>query len=339
MYDSSTMKDFMVCPRMYYFKNILHWRSNSPRIDAMFGSGIHKSAEVFLLGKRKKYNFRKIYEGLGKDELYYIEQLYDNIPVLQRGLEAFDSEFTVDEYDYNTVKNRERAWLFLPLLHDYTQELMERYSLVMYGDVPLIEAGGQILLNLNQDELSFRMDAVLRNDRKYICYDFKTSSSGFDFASRWEHEFQVLTYTYAMLMVFGENSFDCVKIGGLIFKKTKIENGRTPPLGHFDIIEVDITPSFGEVKEWWTQANLIVKEIQDNKQRLTLDLEKPIMESFRKNYNVCHFQFGKRCDYLDLCQLWQNPVRESHTPPIGFIVEEWNPIQPKVKIGDANGKC
>jgi hypothetical protein len=60
------------------------------------------------------------------------------------------------------------------------------------------------------------------------------------------------------------------------------------------------------------------------------DVEMDNMPCFRQNPESCTDYWG--CPWMELCLNWANPLKFAHTPPIGYMVEYWDPSKEDLDV-------
>lgn len=318
IYDSSKTKDYMRCPRLYFYEYILGWRSDKPNNDLVFGQTLHLAMEHLYTVADKKgapWTQEDAEEAADIAETYY------------RGY--FD-ELQDESLEPKTMANLRLA------LWEYTEEYAEsdfkRYKLLH------VEKGG--LVPLTEDiNVTFRMDLILF-DRKYkrvVFMDHKTSKRDYLFAEGFKLSFQVFLYNHALLahvwVVDGvEYEAKGAIINGIIFYKAttaaaekRIEAGGT--INKY--VRVPIAKNMDMQRVWYSEAiRLITKiqgEVRELKERLPLHAASPTLNLFDRNTEMCS-HYGL-CEFHSFCLSWANPLAHCKQVPSGLRVEHWNPIK------------
>jgi hypothetical protein len=296
--DSTKLSEYQRCPRSYFYKYILGWKTDSDQNHLWFGNCWHVAMEHLLLNG---YSAQSILEAYRKFEEKYREKFPDytddlhfpRIPsVALTGLSEYCGKYIHDLNGYDVL---------------YTE---------IAGTVPI-----------NEDRIvTFKMDAILRNKKtnQVLCREHKTTSRG---GRAWEDKFklslQVGTYDHVMKCLFGVDFVEGVEINGAIFNKGDKRKGE------FGVVKFQRIPIkrnayisnawLFNINKWYDEMEmdmLSLKECSDSA---------PIMTAFKQNTESCTDFWG--CPYMDFCLTWSNPLQHTDQVPIGFIEEHWNPLE------------
>ena len=286
--DSSKLQTYMRCPRRYFYRYILGWRPEGDSFHLLFGRAWHKAMEYLMsLGKPMR-------QVSGADLHGAFDAFYSVYGQLQTG--------STEEHGGKTVEAAMQA------LADYIHRHKDDNFQVL-----MVEASGEVPITMDT-WMTFRLDTVVRDDRGIFVLEHKTTSRNTrQWRDQWLLSVQVGLYTHVLYSLYEPDDVYGVVINGAVFRKTGIDFVRVP---------VRQTPSTMNV--WWTTVRGWVAQLRLDME--ALDNAKPeddVLLPFRMNTTACT-DFGG-CPYADLCAAWPNPLRVSDEPPIGFIVDWWDP--------------
>jgi hypothetical protein len=116
-----------------------------------------------------------------------------------------------------------------------------------------------------------------------------------------------------------------------LYPKAEIEGGKVrctffykAKNAEFD--EVLIAKTSSQMNSWLSRAKSWMNALEYELSYLVEEdsPSKDVMDSFPMNDTSC-FDFGKKCEYFDLCNSWSNPLQHVGDPPIGMKQEYWDP--------------
>lgn len=288
--DPSKLTTFMECPRKYFFRYILGWKSDYPSNDLVFGSAWHLAVEHLL---REGYNNTALTEAKFLFLNYYRQH------------------FSEDSDEMYIPKSPNDAFEALDLYFDRFRDDHRRYS------VEHTEVGGVVLIN-DEDLLHFKMDVIFKDLEigKYVVCDHKTSKrKSRNWATSWNLSPQLLTYLHAIYCLYTPEEVDRAQVRGSFFYKAQPHN--------FEEAFIHKEPSqmqswLEDVEYWYGGLKHSMENLVDCK-----DTD-PILECFPRNATSCNNWGG--CLYADICDAWPNPLAKVGTyMPQGFNVEFWDP--------------
>lgn len=288
--DSSKLTTYMDCPRRYFFEYVLAWRSDAPNNHLVFGTAWHDAMEHLLLNG------------------------YDDESVMgafEKFLATYRKDFPATSDDLYDPKTPERALGALGLY-------AERY----YGDltkyeVLYTEIAGTVPIN-NDQVLYFRLDSIVREREsgRILSLEHKTGSRISRFwTDQWPLAVPVGTYTHVMNCLYDPADVWGVKINGTFFQKNKI-----------DFLRVPVRKTLDHMKQWLWNVAWWADQI-----RWQFDLlsgcspDDQVLMAFPQQPGSCTKYFG--CPYHDFCLTWPNPLAHSSEPPMGYVVERWDPSE------------
>jgi PD-(D/E)XK nuclease superfamily len=293
--DPSKLTEYMRCARKYFYKYILGWSSEYPNNDLIFGSSWHLSAEHFL---RAGYNAEALYEA---------------------------SRLFVEHYRKHFDESTDK--LFEPKNPSTALEALAKYCEIFQSDARKYETlwteiGGVVSIS-DTNTMYFKIDAILkeRESSRILFLDHKTSKRKYsDWGEHWILSTQMLTYNHVLHCLYPQEQIEGGKIRCSFFYPEKSKD--FPAI--FD--ESLIRKTANQMNSWLTQVNQWINSLNNDKLWLLEEdsPEKRVMESFPMNDTAC-FNFGKKCEFFDLCDSWSNPLQHCDDPPIGLKVDFWDP--------------
>lgn len=292
--DSTSLGAFKTCPRLYYYSIICGWQAKTTSVHLVFGNLVHKTDEVYQHGK-----------ALG---LPHEEALAEAIHWLLKA---------------TWVRALARAWISGDATKNRLTCLRSMvWYLDTYGDndplKTLILADGKPAM-----ELSFRFDsgytfqttgekailcghldrvASLGDD--YYIPDKKTTGYQIDpgYFSKFTPDNQFSLYTLAGQVAFA------TPVKGVILDAMQIQvHGTKFQRGL-------ILRSSGQIAEWTEDTFQVLSEME----------QAAASGHWRQNDKACHNQFGRPCDFRDVCS--RPPGAREQWLQATFKKRVWDPL-------------
>ena len=287
--DPSRMGDYLRCPRLYFYRHVLGWRTETSQLPLVFGESWHRAKELLFVRGVKEEN---------------VEEAH------RRFMDYYREHFSEDT-DLDSPRSPGNA---LTGLHEYVSLYGDWVTLERIGDRPATEVYGTVPIS-DTRILHFRIDAILRSGSRVLIVDHKTSGiNSPTYQSIYSVSNQVYTYLHAMMSLYGVEKVEGLLIDLSVFKKSGNVHVRIP-----------IKKSIEAMEEWLWNANKVYSRIEEDYEDLSKSSpEDPIMRAFPKNERGCA-AFGRKCEYYDFCMGWPNPLRRAEKPPFGFVLDFWNP--------------
>jgi len=288
--DPSKMKEYMGCPRQYFFRHILGWEIETNNVNLVFGEAWHRAMRVLLLSGKTDLGIASGYQEL---EAYYRENFPDVL---------------TDE-----TRSPKTPSIALTSLIDYCE-----YYKSDDFEVIETEVAGTVPINPEDisERMSFRIDAICKDSNGYFVLEHKTGSRESEaWKNQWELSVQVGLYIHTLFCIYPQKEVWGARVNGAIFRRTK---GTV-----FIRVPVRRTPE--AMVNWMIQTQTWYKRIlEDTRNVLNESALSPAMTSFPMNTENCTKY--KTCPYHDFCVCWNNPLqRLNEGCPDGFIVNFWNP--------------
>lgn len=306
--DSSKLDDFLRCRRRYFYSHILGWRPSAPAHDLHFGTCWHLAREHQLI-----HGYEDI-EGAYSEFLTEYRKIFD--------------ESTDDMFIPKTPKG---VWEALMAFTVHYMRDLEDNELLRNPDTnePFTEIAGTVPIS-DSKMLHFRMDSILRrkSNNKVFSWDHKTTSANYIKYPPWEEQFYLSiqngTYTHCLYCIFPAEEVLGVEFCGTGFGHLKRGSTARPAGYHQEFKRVSAFRTPSQMNVWlWTVIDL-VNEVEMETDRLTHCSDSDsVLQAFPLNPGGCSKYKG--CEFHDYCTCWENPLQQCGEPPLGFIVEFWNP--------------
>lgn len=290
--DGSKLKDYIDCPRMFFFRHLLGWVSDSPNNHLVFGSAWHDAMEHLLLN------------GYGNNSV---------IEAFEKFLTTYRKEFPEETDELYAPKTPERV---LEALAKYAEEYRDDDFEVLYTEI-----GGTVPLD-ERSVMYFRQDTICRDHTGIFSLEHKTLGKSVTRAweQQWPLSIQVGTYAHALYCLFPEEEVYGVKMNACGIMKTK-----------FDFKRIPIRKTFDSMQAWlWNTLywlDRLYTDFDELEQSSEFD---PVMTSFPMKTTACSNYFG--CPYHDFCLAWNNPLQRCGEVPYGLKQTYWNPLDRPVKL-------
>lgn len=294
--DPSKLKEFTECPRKYFYRHVLGWKSTAPNNHLIFGKSWHDSQEHLLLNG---------YDSVDEAVLRFMHTYRQDL-----GPET-------DALFGNKTPSKADEALRIYAGH-FAQDLKD-------WDVLYTEVAGTVMITENYI-MHFRMDSILREKRtgKIFSLDHKTGQRrGRTWIDKWALSISTGCYTHVLYCLYPPEDVKGVKYRGTFFYKSKGP----------EFEEVPCWMSMGQMQVWLWNTVYWYNLLRDNYRMLSeCNADEDIMMAFPIIGESCTKYFG--CPYHDFCTAWPNPLKRCEEPPMGFEVEFWNPMdeEPTTKM-------
>lgn len=275
----SSIQDWLVCRRLYYYKRIKKYSRFEFDIPFLVGRVMHIGIGALL---KKQTNAESLMLKCFEDE----KKAANDVLVLS----------PEQHEDLN-----EQKYVVQGMLRAYSK----RYG-KMLKDVKLIdnEVEGSIEINKNV-RLVFKLDNLLKIRKKKVLHELKTSKYITpDYVKSIQTNFQTSVYFYAYNAVYNNNKideimFDIVRKPSIRPKKGEAYQAYLTRLSEWYDKPDDMSvfhierfnkPKIEEKAIWNTVENVGKEILKCNKE-----------EDYYQNFDYCHGYYGKRCPYYELC--------------------------------------
>lgn len=303
-FDSSSLKDFLRCPRLFYFTYRRGWRTDRPRVDLIHGTATHAGLGVL-------YSGGTIAEAVNAYEQAYFEEWGGEGPTVEELNEAYP-----------------KAPSRMPEVFDL---YMQRYGGWM-KDITVLGIEKAFSIQLGKCRVIGRLDLVYEDRGEIWVLDHKTTKR---FASNWDEQWspdlQMECYSYAARQIWGDK-FSGMMIDGILFQQRNAEEfqkySKTPAVaGWFRRIPLSLQPL--AIDAWKDEVSETINNVRlqdgflDGSHWQSAQLLRP----FGRRTTSCHHYYG--CSFRSLCGACVNPEKWQQ-PPQGFVQEFWAPFDLEV---------
>lgn len=317
LYSNSSLSDFNLCPRLFYFRYILGWGRDGKQLPLVFGSGWHRAMDVIWTRMIAGDDVGDILHDAFA--AFMEEWLAAGLPpVKDIGPEL------LKEYGARHPMNA------MEMLMGY---IAARANFIRGGEVEIIETEKAFAIPLDPDEHDLfyvgKIDKVILHKpyNKVRGMEHKTTTSykksdskgnGAKFKSSFLESFspnsQVDGYLYALHMFFPG------KVGGVWVDGSLVHKTEQ------DFVLIPIEHQMQHIELWLWETRVTVDEIEANLR--AVDEANPrdkYLPAFRRDTRSCYNMYGASCPYLIPCKAWANP--KGKDIPKGFVEKPWNPME------------
>src|SRR6056297_1666436 len=290
--DSSKLKTFATCPRMYFFEYVLGWRTDFPPIHTSFGSAIHEALEVLSLAPPDEgienviEDLKLLVEsGRGLVESAVNLAISDVYPTVQKAFQRFHAclakELPQEWWYTEGFLHKTPARAALALL-GYAKEYRhdcEKYEHLIVDGKKAIELAGTV--NVDRWSLAFRLDEIIvrKRDGALIIRDHKTAGAFRGWDVQWDNDIQVGSYSHVLRCL--DPSWGATRAGmvlnGLQFnKQTKYSSkaDAKDPFRHVGFMRHESYRSNDQMRAWYWSTIMKLKQLEQNFQLLS-DFDSP----------------------------------------------------------------
>lgn len=300
VHDSSKLKQYILCPRRYFYKYILGWNSSKANVNLVFGSAIHAAMEVLALQGHSPASVHDAYEAF----MTVWSEHYDTGPFSEPP---------------SRTKNSDRAF-----------ELLPEYAAVYRKDDPeytrYVEIAGNV--PIRDDRLFyFKLDTLRErepwhpNAGRLYSREHKTTGKTYlkVWEESWSYDFQIAAYNYVVYCLLDhdkswQRDADGVEVNGII---------TWPKNNKFERIVVKKSPV--QLEAWLNQANHLIDQLENEIAILadTSPRDRTLF-SFQPKGNNCAHTFSG-CAFHPYCSLHANPLQHIDRVPMDCKVDFWDP--------------
>jgi len=311
--DSSKLDDYILCPRYYFYRNMLGWTLDQQEHDLVFGEAFHRAREHQLL-----FGYEDVLGAYNAFESYY------------RQFFSPDTDDLFKPKDPTAVLHALMQFAEL-----YPRDLVDNEVVELDG-IKMTEIAGTVPVDENR-VLHYRMDSIMRRceDGMVFSWDHKTTSGKWIHDTRWDNELflgiQNGTYTHCLYCMF-----PIEQVLGVEFVKTGFEflrkgSANRPAGYHATTRRVSAFKSPEQMNSWLWTVNDLLDDIDRDIDRLSNASEADdVLMAFRINPKSCTSYRG--CMFHDYCLAWQNPLRRCYEPPLGFKIHFWDPSEREATV-------
>lgn len=300
--DSSKLKDYMACPRMYFYSHLLGWRPEEKSFHLIFGECWHRAMEFLLLNGYSPEAVREAHKN--------------------HFMPLFLEHFLGDE-----VVGSKSADNALVALAFYAGKYREDFR-----DFEVLHTEVDARVPISETRfLSLRMDDILRDmEGQYFSLEHKTGTTPHKlWNEQWTIDIQIGTYTHALYCFYPIEQIKGVTINAVFFTKKKSD-----PI---ELYRIPIYKSLSHLETWLRMVNSWYSRLKRDMFELAWKESDSLnaMRSFPMNPGRCT-DWGRVCHFHDFCCTWSNPLQHCDKPPLGFTRDFWNPEdrpeRPKINL-------
>lgn len=301
-YDNTILSSYKDCPRRYFIRHQLNWRSTGTSLPLSFGLSWHSAMDVVWQFAKKLpppdlrdlayAKFCETWEGQG---------LPVNLPVE-----------LIDEYSPRT------PMIASEMISNY---ISTRWKMLQEAEVVAIEQPFAVPLpDANNVWYIGRLDKVITWNGETVALEHKTTTSykkdghfRSDYVESWFSDSQTKGYQFGAGLFFP--GLKQVWVDAALVHK-QVHNGfRFIPIAHQDVL---LREWLDDTREWVGRLELDVAMFQAGNNQL-------LEGTFPKNENSCIGKYGP-CPYLSICRTNSRPDKLEE-PPEGYMVEKWAPFE------------
>ena len=302
--DNSKIEQYLRCPRAYWYRYVLGWKSERTSVDLVWGEAWHRVLAAHYIGGQ-------VDECVQAGVNYYREHFSpaddaDNLPKTAGALDT----------------------CFHHYIQTYEKEDAEYTTLAVEVGFRLEIAPGVWMTG--------RVDRIAQDNitGDIVIQDHKSSKKMPDGkgVNQWQMSGQAACYLSAVKRKFPEHHVREFQINLTVprIPTSKLRTG-------LQRISVQLTEE--QLREWVEETVCTQGDIQAATRNVNDPGEHPLYQKnelrqgFRRNQTSC-YDFGRLCSFFDQCTTWVNPLEHiQQGPPRGMVVEHWNPLE-DLKCGE-----
>jgi len=290
-YDNTILSSYKDCPRRYFLRHKLGWRSEGITTPLAFGLAWHSGQDVAWKHARS----------VSQQELPRLAMAAFLETWEEQGLPA---EPSLEQLEMLGMRNPSTA-------HEmYISYIAHRWPVLKEAKLLAIEQPFAVPLPEIEDVWYVgRLDKVIQYNGQTLVIEHKTTSEykkdgGFktDYVEGWFSDSQVKGYQFGGGLFYGGNTQ--VWIDAALVHKTVHNAFRFIPIAH--------------------QTPLLLEWLADTREWIRKLNESNELKVWPKNENQCYHKFG-RCQFLDICRTVVDPAKLDEPPP-GYVEEFWQPF-------------
>lgn len=311
--DYSSLAEYQLCPRKFYFKYILNFvKSGLPNLDLIFGSAWH-------YGLEKAYLALKDNPSIPARELALIASEHFN------KLYEIESEGLFDPEASFPKSPARAADMYMSYFESFISQDSEFH--VIGAEVPF-----RIPLGKDLPDYIGRLDLIMESSEGFLyIFEHKTAKmvnavtlEGFS------NSLQAEGYLTAGNLYY--EKIPRVLYNIALCQKTKI-----------DFTRHEVTKSESAIDRFLDETviyiNRLLHEIEMAENFSANDKKALFPYFLRTNATMACTNYFRPCPYLDLCKMRNNPTLWRDNPPQGYEIFEWDPEEHektmREKLGEA----
>lgn len=298
-YDNTKISGYKTCPRSYFIRHTLGWRSEGTANPLVFGLAYHNAMDVVWEYAKK----------------------VDRGTLVNLAQAAFLEEW--EAWGFPVSMSLDVAERYAPRTPGIAHEILDAYTTErwrMLQEADLLAGEQPIAVPMPGIENCWyvgRLDKVVQYASQTLVLEHKTTTAyatignfRSDYVDSWFASSQVKGYEFCGSMYYP--SLDGVWVDASLVHK-KVRAFRFIPISHSYPL---LSEWLGDTREWITR---IQKDEESFKQHGELS-----NGAFPKNEESCFGKFGS-CPFLDICRTVSDPSKLNDVPG-GYIKEAWEPF-------------
>lgn len=342
--DTTKIRTFTQCPRMYFYEYVLDWRRSGSVNHLHFGDCFHQALEHLMLNPwddeihhASEVIAMLMAKGMSLKEATLIT--IEAYPTANEAFKIFEEAYRTEEYPPETdeIYEPKVPWRVALALMYYCGSYNDHriYKPVVHDGLPMIEVSGRCLLT-QKFSISFRMDAVITDGKQVFALEHKTASYPSQ-PNKWLLDLQPGTYSHVIYSQYGAEKYGGVLINEVCFsKRTKLDPKKDmkDPFRHITLTRHLVHKDPSKMNVWYWNMRRKAELLEDEYLILERELKDPknVMTSFPMREIDCHKFFGRECPYISLCSAWENPLRHTENIPSGFDIYHWDPLAKESRV-------
>lgn len=301
-YDNTMLSTYKDCPRKFFLRHVLGWRSQGTALPLVFGLSWHAGMDaVWTFGNK----------GADPDEIRRL--------AMTAFLEVWEEEGLPVDMDLQQIEVMSPR---TPMIAQdmYVHYIQERWTVLRKAELLAVEQPFAVPLpGLDNIWYIGRLDKVISLNGEVNALEHKTTtaysvSSGFQssYVESWYSDSQVKGYQFGGGLYFPKLSQVWVD-AALVHKKVH-DKFRFIPVAHQQPL----------LEEWLDDTKQWISRLKQDRMEWTAKggLAPGV---FPKNEGQCFGKFGG-CAFLNICRTTSMPDRLKEPPP-GYMVEFWKPFE------------
>lgn len=321
-FDNTKIKDYLRCPRYYYFRHVRHWRSQGWAAPLVFGLGIHKAMEYMNI-KAKDLMDNHGAESKDWDDFIKGEQGESFVSgAIINFLSVWDEDPPPPDYPLK-ARNPDKAAAII-------QEYPLRYNLFQHK---IISIEKPFLISLEDADYCGRKDReVIREGLGVVVDDYKTTYTLSRFGEKFMPDRQMMGYTLAGKIQHETSSspekFWGAYVTGILVQMSKVDFLDVPLKLNNNALEFWVWETLYYINQINTELEILYELRESGKVK-----QLNFLPCFPTDDNRC-WDWNRQCQYNREC-LVGNPERLADSPG-GFVKDKWDPKKVNGVLGEDN---
>ena len=300
-YDNTMLGSYKECPRRFFLRHVLAWRSEGTSLPLIFGLSWHSAMDVVW-----EYASKLSQADLPRAALAKFYETWEG--------EGMPPELSVEQIEQYTPRTPNIAHEML------VQYVQQRWGMLQDAQVIAVEQPFAVPLPLYPDVWYIgKMDKVVRYNGNTLALEHKTTTEykkdgGFksSYIEGWYSDSQIKGYQFGGGLFYDD--LTQVWVDAALVHKTVHDKYRFVPVAH----------QFPLLEEWVNDTREWVKRVEKDLNQFKIDGQlRPGV--FPKNENSCFGKYGA-CPFVDICRTTSDPSKLDSVPA-GYMVEKWEPFE------------